>query len=488
VARPANRPWLPEEARVVDRFVQALMRGEYESADGALPECYSALIQLWAHSRLNGRRLPARTRRAVLGRIIERAHAAGRPRRRVRLSAEEHRLVDRYARGLLAGRFESVADAARACLREHERVRLRLAVPPPLRRFNGIQQALGIAVRRLGAPPRIDRWTPAELRVVKRCARGVANGRYKRLIEAVRVCRAELTDRHTLNSTRARICRHAAELGWQGVFTPWTEEENRIAGRFAEAVNSGRYPRCAAATDDCLRALKAAGMRDRTRADVFQKLVRETLRRGRKLKCTRWNKKELAVLEPYARRLAAGEYRSGATASRDCRRALARAGFRSHSYFGVRLRVLRVARELGRQDVHLAWTDKEKAKIDRVARDYAAGKYPNIVAATEVAIRRLRDVRHGNPRKYSSVAPKVLARAHELGRPKYWRLWSGTENEISRSWLRWYIRYHDVRRMAPFKTASEGLQEDLEKTGNVRSIGACRYRLGKLYRFGHGAA
>jgi len=322
---------------------------------------------------------------------------------------------------------------------------------------------------------------------VKRCARGVASGRYKRLIDAVRECRAQLAGRHTISSTRTRICRHATELGWQGIFTIWNEEENRIADRFAEAVNTGQYPRCAAATDDCMRALKTAGMPERTHADVFQKLVRRTLSLGRELKYTRWNSEELAVVEPYARRLASGEYRSGDAAASDCRKALVRAGFRSHSIFGVRLRVLRAARALGRQDVHLAWTDREMARIEGVARDYAAGKYPNIVATTEDAIRRLRDTRTDRQRKYSSVAPKVLARAHELGRPNYWRLWSDAENRRCDAWIRWYEKHRHVRRYKPAQEAVLGLQEELERLGIDRTRGACSnyfYKRRKLLR-GH---
>jgi hypothetical protein len=398
---------------------------------------------------------------------------ATKPRWRYRYTKGEKNLFARFARQVIGGKYVSVADAARACLRAHERMRSRLAAPPPSRPFNGIQQAVDKAAHALGAPPRINRWTAAELRVVKRYARGVANGRYKRLIDAVRECRAELAGRHTISSTRARLCRHAAELGWRGVFTPWTEEENRIADRFAEAVNSGQYPRCAAATGDCMRALKAAGMPDRTRADVFQKLVRRTLSLGRELKYTHWNSEELAVVEPYARRLAAGEYHSGDVAARECRKALVRAGFGSHTFFGVRLRVLRVARALGRQGVHQAWTDQEKAKINRVARDYAAGRYPNIAAAADAAVALLGISRRGKPRSSGSVAPQILARAHELGRPKYWRLWSPAENRRCDSWIRWYERHRRVRRYKPAQEAVLGLQEELQRLGSDRTRGAC---------------
>ncbi|MEI7902714.1 MAG: hypothetical protein WCK89_20900, partial [bacterium] len=395
------------------------------------------------------------------------------PRGRYRYTKDEKKLFVRYAQQLIDGKYESAATAARSCLEAHERMRARLAAPPPRRPFNGIQQAIGIAAHKLGRPPAIDQWTPAELRVVGRYAHGVTNGKHERLIDATRECRAEMGGRHTVSSTRARICRHAAELGWQGVFTVWSEEENRIADKFAEAVNSGQYPRCAAATDDCMRALKAAGTGDRTRVDVFQKLVRRTLDFGRERRYTHWNPDEMAIVDRYARALAAGEYRSGDEAATECRKALVLAGFESHTVFGVRQRVLRVARTLGRQGVHVAWTDEEKAKIDRVARDYAAGKYPNIVAAANAAIDLLGTSRTGKPRSIPSVEPQLLARAHELGRPKYWRFWSEAENKVCDSWIRWYERHRHVRRYKPAQEAVLGLQEELQRLGSERTRGAC---------------
>jgi hypothetical protein len=395
------------------------------------------------------------------------------PRGRYRYTKDEKKLFVRYAQQLIDGRYESAAAAARACLEAHERMRARLSAPPPQRPFNGIQQAIGIAAHKLGRPPAIDQWTPAELRVVRRYARGVASGRYERLIDATRDCRAELGGRHTISSTRARICRHAAELGWSGVFTQWTREENEVADLFAEAVIKGKYPRCAAATDDCMRALKAAGTSDRTRADVFQKLVRRTLDFGRERRYTHWNPDEMAIVDRYARLLVAGGYKSGAVAAAECRDALVQAGYASHSVFGVRGLLLRAARALGRQGGHVAWTVSEKAKIDRVARDYAAGKYPNIVAAAKAAIVLLGTSRTGKPRSIPSVEPQLLARAHELDRPKYWRFWSEAENKVCDSWIRWYERHRHVRRYKPAREAVLGLQEELQNLGSDRTRGAC---------------
>jgi hypothetical protein len=254
----------------------------------------------------------------------------------------------------------------------------------------------------------------------------------------------------------------------------WTDEENRIADRFAKAIVDGQYARCAAATDDCMRALKAAGTASRSRVDVFQKLVRRTLSLGRERKYTHWSRDEMAVVEPYARLLATGECQSGEVAARECREALVKAGFTSHTLFGVRQRVLRVARAIGRQSGRLAWTDQEKVKIDRVARDYAAGRYPNIDSAGEAATRLLGISYAGKPRSLQSVVPQLLARAHELGRPMGWRLWSDVEVEACDSWIRWYKRHRHVRRYRPCKEAVNGLRDDLGKLGSERTEGACR--------------
>jgi hypothetical protein len=473
MVRPAHLSWLPAEARVADRYVRALLSGRYASAREALPDCQRALDRLRTRAVAKGEGLPFRGSRAVWSKISKLALDAGRPPRRVRYTREERELFSRHAKQLMDGRYSDAGAAGRAYLQAHEKMRAGLSSPPPARPLHRICLVIAKAARALGRPPVHGRWTPDELRVVKRYARGVTSGRYKRLKEAARACQAELASRHTFYSTSERIRMHAAELGRTAAFTRWSHAENEIADRFARAVINGRYPGCAAATDDCMHALKKAGAIHRSRKMVFQKLAHRTRALGRKTRLTEWVHDELAVIEPYARRLAAGEFHSGYEAASECHEALVRAGFESRSISGVRTRVLRVARALGRENPHVAWTDREKARIDRIARSYAAGEFPNSTSAAEAAGRLLGNSRAGRPRSLASIVPILLARAHELGRPEYRRYWSPAEIQRCGSWIRWYERHRHVRRYRPAQEAVLGLHEELERLGSDRTRGAC---------------
>jgi hypothetical protein len=471
--RPAHLPWLPAEARVADRYVRALLSGRYASAREAVPDCQRALDRLRTRALARGESLPFRGSRAVWCRISKLALNAGRPPRGVRYTREERQLFSSHAQQLMDGKYRDTGAAGQACLQAHEKMRAGLSSPLPARPLHRICRAIAKAARALGRLPARDRWTPDELRVVKRYARGVTSGRYKQLEEAARACRAELAGRHTAGSTSVRIRSHAVELGWTGACTGWSDSENKIADRFARAIIDGRYPGCVAATDDCLRALKKAGAIHRSRVKVFQKLAHRTRTLGRKTRLTEWARDELAVIEPYARRLAAGEFHSGYEAASECHKALARAGFKLRSVSGVRTRVLKVARALGRENPHVTWTDREKARIDRIARSYAAREFPNITSAAEAAGRLLGSSQAGRPRSLASIVPILLARAHELGRPEYRRYWSPAENQRCDSWIRWYERHRRVRRYRPAQEAVLGLHEELERLSSDRTRGAC---------------
>jgi hypothetical protein len=55
--------------------------------------------------------------------------------------------------------------------------------------------------------------------------------------------------------------------------------------------------------------------------------------------------------------------------------------------------------------------------------------------------------------------------------------WKDDENRLVVPWLRWFLRYRRVRRLAPRRTALAGLQEDLENIGSHRTRKACEHHL-----------
>jgi len=276
VRRPPHRPWLPDEARVVDGYVQALVDGKYATARAAVYDCRQALARVRASALKNGRELPLRSRRAVWCRISDGARAAGRPLRRIRYTPEERNLLNRFARLLAAGRYASVANAARACSAAHERLRERLAPPPPARPLYGIYQTIEVASRRLGRAPAFKQWTTDDARILRRYAKALATGRYPDAVAALADCRTELALPHSADCASRHLREFAREFGWSPDCRRWSVAENRIADRFAKAVARGEYPTAAAATDDCLEALRAAGLRDRTRGGVKYRLRRSS--------------------------------------------------------------------------------------------------------------------------------------------------------------------------------------------------------------------
>ena len=119
--------------------------------------------------------------------------------------------------------------------------------------------------------------------MVLRFARQVVAGEYRSVPAALPGCREALAGlglgvRHTAHSTTARLHALAHKLGWAAGFRRWTPPENEVADRFARAVLRGKYPRATAATADCARALRQAGLGGRSLAEVRRKLICQTLR------------------------------------------------------------------------------------------------------------------------------------------------------------------------------------------------------------------
>jgi len=66
--------------------------------------------------------------------------------------------------------------------------------------------------------------------------------------------------------------------------------------------------------------------------------------------------------------------------------------------------------------------------------------------------------------------------------------WSEAEDQLVRSWVKWYDRYRRVQRLRPLKQAAEGLSEQLDGAGFHRTVAACRSRLSLFWRQEHGLA
>ena len=358
-ARPAHLPWLPAEARVLDQFVRALLTGRYVSAREAAPHCQEALDQLRARANASGESLPTRSSRAVWCRISELARDIGRPLRRVRYTREESQLFSRYARRLASGRYATVADAARACFAAHRQ----LKPSPPLRPFYGIYQTIETASCKLGRTPVFRPMSAKGVIIMRQYAKAVADGRYPDVVAALPDIRADLPDKRSASCIARRVRELARALGWSPAHVRWSDAENGIAERFAKAVVAGVYVGPSAAVDDCLAALRATGMRSRSRNEVRYRLSRRLRSLGWVPGDKHWSPAELEVVNRFARRVAEGGLRATA-ATELCRQALAEAGFPLRATDDVMHKLNTMTRTCARRPCRLRWTEAENKACD----------------------------------------------------------------------------------------------------------------------------
>lgn len=356
--RPAHLPWHPAEARVLDRFVRALLAGKYANALDALPHCQKALDRVRARAHAGGEKLPSRTRRAVWCRISELAREAGRPLRRVRYTREERRLIGRYARQLASGRYATVTDAARACFAAHRQLR----PSPPVRPFHGIYQTIDTASSKLGRTPVSRSMSAKGILVMQRYAKAIADGRYRDAVAALPDIRADLPDKRSGDCIVHRVRKLARELGWSPTHPRWSDAEQEVVKRFAKAVVVGVYAGPCAGVDDCLVALRAAG-RGRPRNETLYRLRRSLRRLGWIPGSRHWSAPELEVVSHFARRVAGGELGANAAAE-PCRQALKRAGFPTRTPGEVTRKLGAVTRACARGPGRRRWTEAENKACD----------------------------------------------------------------------------------------------------------------------------
>jgi hypothetical protein len=172
---PVLRPWSRDEMRVIDRYVQALYEGRYRFARAAAAACARELGGTFSHSGRGGAdRWRPRSAVAVHAVLSRRASGLGLPRYKTDLSQAELALIERHARGVDQGEYQSWAEAARACSAELQQVYAAAArrSPLPLRRVSGHSPATVLArtlalSRQLGLRgPRLHIWNAAEIEVL----------------------------------------------------------------------------------------------------------------------------------------------------------------------------------------------------------------------------------------------------------------------------------------------------------------------------------
>jgi hypothetical protein len=134
-----------------------------------------------------------------------------------------------------------------------------------------------------------------------------------------------------------------------------------------------------------------------------------------------------------------------------------------------------------------------RATIDKYVRALGQGEFPYAEAAaacrnevrriyTRIGTRSPLHVRRPAPRSLVATQGGIRKAIVRLGVQYPGRRWLLAEMRIFSSWLRWYGRYHRVRRLQPLTQAANGLSDDLAKAGFRRTPRACQARLLNMRR------
>ena len=169
----------PEEDRVVDHFIRALVRNEYPHGMAAVADCRRALVRAGITR--------VRSDKGIATRINEGARARGRVSKYAKWSASGMRIINRYARALVSNRYPSIVAAARDCRSDLERAGQFVD-----RTQGGLRAKLRVQALGMGKPGFKPRWRDKELRILNGFARGVVRGEYPTLAAASALCRRAL--------------------------------------------------------------------------------------------------------------------------------------------------------------------------------------------------------------------------------------------------------------------------------------------------------
>lgn len=434
-----------ESRATIDRYTNALAQGDYADAVTAAAACRKELAR-----QHRGRTV------AALGTLA--AHIRREARRKqlsyakARWSREDEQVLRRYAQSFVAGRYPSARQAATLCQREIEQRDAANQRRGVLRRtYYGYYAKLLEFARSMGLPYLQRAWEPAERRVLERYVRRLLAGKYKYTRDIAAACTRELAE--------IDAC---ATKGATGSRQRPARSEEAVYNELTRIVASAKLPRYKAP----------------------------------------WTRPELDVLERYARATAKGRYQrwtdAAAAAMKELRSLYKGKGsevrpahLAGHRTSDAEQRIRILARRLNLGGPHMQyWTSPEERIFSKWVKLYHKGHHQRREGPlSEFAEGLRRELRGAGFNRRPSACMARLVEGHReiygASGPTP-RRWTAEEDRIVDSWARWYDRHRRTHRLEPYKTATEGLQEDLAKLRSERSICACRLRLLKRHRHLHG--
>jgi hypothetical protein len=514
MTKPRWGHWSPEEERVIGRYVRRLLADRSLSAQDLSRPCATEL------RKVRPERAPVRTHWAAYTRLCERLRAAGRMRTagRDRWTTAEMRLLERFARATVEGRYRSVLKATPELRREL------LRLEPGRERFVartliGVQGRLNLRVAELGRSSAKAPWSQSEQRVLERYARSVLNGEYLSVRSAVADFRRALDPhrrrvgpgrRQPAPPRTERAVRLRLQEAVRGLAPDrptmsemrWTPQELRIMDRYALKVATGFYPTAPAATRECYRELlgyaRATHRRVRRSKSAVRRFLSDRIR-GLKLPPSgrHWTAEEERVVDRHARALADGRLRDAMAAAELCTAELNRLRHRYPSRYRVSYvrkvhtvhgRLWPRAARLRYPWSHTKWTSAEQQLAERYARAAIAHEYPNLMAAARACSEELAglDTPARRPGSTTAAPIRLLHSVHDAlvkrTRKMNWRrlpyrVWNEEELRIAGPLVQKYILHRKGRLVAGLVTLGPMLQADLDRHGYYRGLQACKMHL-----------
>ena len=249
--------WSPQEKRVLDTYVLAFARGKYRNLTEAVQDYQrniAGLRRRYPHAVwLEPRRTPYAVRRA----IQKRKSVLRLPSARPLWSAEENRILNRYAWKVAHTGNYTDGKAARDYLEHVTRLRRQHPTWTWLRQRRTVAATAEKIRQRsheLGRPYLNVAFSPREDEIFTRYARDVLAGRYRGVKQAADKARVEILRLHRQNPNARwaqarrshtavwlRIARLARRMGRSRPDSPWDPDEDRVVERYARAVARGRY-------------------------------------------------------------------------------------------------------------------------------------------------------------------------------------------------------------------------------------------------------
>lgn len=247
----------------------------------------------------------------------------------------EQRVVDRYVKGIVSGRFGSVGEALEPCNRALERWRRKQAdnARPPVRTSASVYTRLGTGALDARGRPRLLRpkWTSAERKILDRYVRIALKAGSRSTYRIAQDCLEELRVRYRAQLKDQRPVRFPVLRAFGGLYSQfcrasrfagrvaalrgdsWTNDEEEVLDRYASALFRGRISTLREAARLCLAELERihaeAGLAHRRTLQAVEAKLRFRLEELGQPSFGRfriWSDRELVVIRRFARKVAAG--------------------------------------------------------------------------------------------------------------------------------------------------------------------------------------